>query len=192
MQTIERLRRDINNCVLCQSTLPLEPRPIVQFSAESKLLIVGQAPGIKAHKLNRPFEDASGNRLRNWLGLNRAQFYDASLTAIVPMGFCYPGRGTSGDLPPLQECAKQWRTSLLKELKFVQLTIVVGLYAMRYHFPQNRSNLTEIVKDWSSLLPSYVALPHPSPRNNIWLKKNPWFEKDCVPELQKRIKDVVS
>ncbi len=192
MQPIEQLRNHINSCLLCQSTLPFEPRPIVQFSAESKLLIVGQAPGIKAHELSRPFDDASGTRLRSWLGLSREQFYDASLTAILPMGFCYPGRGSSGDLPPKKECAPQWRAKLLHELKSVQLTIVIGLYAMRYHFPQNRSNLTAIVKDWSSWLPTHIPLPHPSPRNNIWLKRNPWFERDCVPVLQMRVKDVVS
>ncbi|WP_024599447.1 uracil-DNA glycosylase family protein [Pseudoalteromonas sp. TAE56] len=183
----------VSKCVICEAHLPLGARPVIQFNPNARILIAGQAPGVKVHETGVPFNDASGNRLREWLGLTRDEFYDANNIAILPMGFCYPGRGKSGDLPPRKECAPAWREQLLAALPNIELTIVLGKYAQAYHLPETKKMpLTELVKSWREYWPNYLVLPHPSPRNNIWLKKNPWFEQDVLPELDKRIATILN
>ena len=183
----------VSKCVICDPHLPLGARPVIQFNPNARILIAGQAPGIKVHETGVPFNDASGNRLREWLGLTRDEFYDANNIAILPMGFCYPGRGKSGDLPPRKECAPAWREQLLAALPNIELTIVLGKYAQAYHLPETKKMpLTELVKSWREYWPNYLVLPHPSPRNNIWLKKNPWFEQDVLPELDKHVAAILN
>jgi len=187
------LIEQVSKCVICEPHLPLGARPVIQFNPNARILIAGQAPGIKVHETGVPFNDASGNRLREWLGLTRDEFYDANNIAILPMGFCYPGRGKSGDLPPRKECAPAWREQLLATLPNIELTIVLGKYAQAYHLPETKKMpLTELVKSWREYWPKYLVLPHPSPRNNIWLKKNPWFEQTVLPELGKRIATILN
>ncbi|MEK2646939.1 uracil-DNA glycosylase family protein [Bdellovibrio sp. BCCA] len=181
------LLKKIRKCTLCRKDLPLEPRPILNFSASSKILITGQAPGIKAHDSETPWNDASGDRLRQWLGISKEDFYDANKIAIVPMGFCYPGKGTSGDLPPRPECAKKWMTQIREHLTEIELHILVGGYAIDHFLPSHAKDLTATVKNWEKFYPQFIPMPHPSPRNNIWLKKNPWFEKELVPEMRKLV-----
>ncbi|KAA1157449.1 uracil-DNA glycosylase family protein [Pseudoalteromonas fuliginea] len=188
-----QLIEQVSKCVICEPHLPLGARPVIQFNPNARILIAGQAPGIKVHETGVPFNDASGNRLREWLGLTIDEFYDANNIAILPMGFCYPGRGKSGDLPPRKECAPTWREQLLAALPNIELTIVLGKYAQAYHLPDTKKMpLTELVKSWREYWPNYLVLPHPSPRNNIWLKKNPWFEQDVLPELGKRIATILN
>lgn len=184
MQTLSSLLTDVRACKLCEEHLPLGPRPIVQINAAAQLLIAGQAPGRKVHETGIPFNDPSGDRLREWLGISRDAFYDAKHVAILPMGFCYPGTGSSGDLPPRPECAHTWRANLLSRLTNIKLTLVIGQYAMAYHFPNDTLTVTQAVLAWRKYWPDKVVLPHPSPRNNLWLKRNPWFEKDLIPELR--------
>lgn len=182
----------VRACAACREHLPLGPRPVFQIGAGARILIAGQAPGIRVHRSGVPFDDPSGDRLRDWLGLTRDQFYDPALIAILPMGFCYPGTGPSGDLPPRPECAPLWRASLLERLTDLRLTIVIGQYAMNEHLPECRSNsLTEVVRGWRSRLPSLMPLPHPSPRNNRWLAKNPWFAVEALPALRGRVAEVL-
>ncbi len=181
----------IRACRVCED-LPLGPRPIVQFSSASKILIVGQAPGRITHHKGIPFDDPSGDRLREWLGVSRDMFYDASTFAILPMGFCFPGTGKSGDLPPRTACAVTWRDQVLKALVSVELTIVIGRYAIDWHLPEYaRRSVTEAVKGWSDLWPTQIILPHPSPRNNRWLKSNPWFTNQLLPELHDRVQAIL-
>jgi len=180
----------------CVKDLPMGARPVVQIHPKAKILIAGQAPGIRVHKSGVPFDDPSGDRLRAWLGIDKDTFYDAKQIAILPMGFCYPGTGKSGDLPPRKECAEKWREPLLSILKNIDLTLVIGQYALKWHIYKNggdtkKKTLTATVQDWESYWPDQLPLPHPSPRNNIWLKKNPWFEKDLIPVLQKRVKKLL-
>ena len=151
------------------------------------LLIVGQAPGRKVHESGIPFQDASGERLRSWLGITSEIFYDERRVAILPMGFCFPGTGVSGDLPPRPDCAPAWRNELLYHLRSVQLTLVIGQFAQDYHLPNAGSSVTEVVQSWRMHLPSVIPLPHPSPRNNRWLAQNPWFEAELLPVLRKRV-----
>ena len=184
---------DIRGCRLCAEELPFEPRPVIQASLESRILVVGQAPGTRVHETGIPFNDPSGDRLREWMGVTREQFYDPRLIALVPMGFCYPGKGKSGDLPPRAECEKAWRADLLEFLDRIELTIVLGQYAQRYHLgDQQGRNLTETVRQWHSYWPALIALPHPSPRNNLWLRKNPWVESEIIPQLQVRIQEILT
>ncbi|MBH0039275.1 uracil-DNA glycosylase family protein [Pseudoalteromonas sp. SWN166] len=188
-----QLMDQVSKCVICEPHLPLGARPVIQFSPNARILIAGQAPGIKVHETGVPFNDASGNRLREWLGLTRDEFYNANNIAILPMGFCYPGRGKSGDLPPRKECAPAWREQLLAALPNIELTIVLGKYAQAYHLPDTKKlPLTELVKSWREYWPNYLVLPHPSPRNNIWLKKNPWFEQTVLPELSERVATILN
>ncbi|MBH0028465.1 uracil-DNA glycosylase family protein [Pseudoalteromonas sp. SWN29] len=188
-----QLMDQVSKCVICEPHLPLGARPVIQFSPNARILIAGQAPGIKVHETGVPFNDASGNRLREWLGLTRDEFYNANNIAILPMGFCYPGRGKSGDLPPRKECAPAWREQLLAALPNIELTIVLGKYAQVYHLPSTKKlPLTELVKSWREYWPNYLVLPHPSPRNNIWLKKNPWFEQTVLPELSVRVAKILN
>ena len=188
---LENLLEEVRNCRICESSLPLGPRPIVQVHGDAKILIAGQAPGSKVHRTGIPFDDPSGDRLRDWLGLDRKDFYDETKVAILPMGFCYPGTGNSGDMPPRPECAPKWRSSLLAQLPNVSLTLVIGKYALDYHLPSATQSLTQTVSEWRSHWPSIVPLPHPSPRNNRWLSKNPWFTTDLLPELRGRVLEVL-
>lgn len=201
---IDQLCSQVRACTLCADRLKDGVRPVVQMGHNARVLIVGQAPGAKVHASGIPFDDASGDRLRDWMGVDKSTFYDPQKTAILPMGFCYPGTGKSGDLPPLKICAETWRQRLLDSLTNVQLTLVVGQYAQAWHLsgnqngvegcneiPAAKKNLTETVKSWGDYYRAseqqLLPLPHPSPRNNIWLKKNPWFETDVLPTLKQRV-----
>ena len=144
------------------------------------------------HESGIPFDDASGDRLRDWMGIGRDAFYDEQEVAILPMGFCYPGTGRSGDLSPRPECAPQWREALLQQMKAVELTLVIGAYAMAWHLNADAGSLTEVVRDWKVHWPQVLPLPHPSPRNNMWLAKNPWFGREVLPELRARVKMVLA
>jgi uracil-DNA glycosylase len=192
MSTLPSLLTEIRACTLCTGHLPLGPRPVLQAAASARILIAGQAPGRKVHDTGIPFNDASGERLRNWLGLSREQFYDDSQIAIVPMGFCYPGTGKSGDLPPRPECAAAWRGALLAQLKNIELTLVIGQYALAYHLPDAGKSVTESVRAWHQHWPHTLPLPHPSPRNNLWLRRNPWFEEEVLPALRTRVAEVLA
>ena len=177
---------EVKACRICAEYL--DPRPIFQMHPRAKILIAGQAPGKKVHETGIPFNDPSGDRLRAWMGVTRETFYDAKKIAILPMGFCYPGTGKSGDLPPRPECAAHWRKKLLAQLPNIELTLVIGQYAQDWHLSDTQKpTLTETVRAWKDYWPKMLALPHPSPRNNIWLKKNQWFEKEVIPKLQKNI-----
>lgn len=192
MTSLDSLLTRVRACTLCAAHLPLGPRPVLQISESAQILIVGQAPGRKVHETGIPFNDASGDRLRSWLGISRDAFYDDSKVAIIPMGFCFPGTGKSGDLPPRPECAPAWRAALLSHLKHIKLTLVIGRYAMAYHLPNEKGTLTETVQAWQQYWPQIAPLPHPSPRNNLWLKRNPWFEVERVPQLQRRVTEILS
>jgi len=185
---MNQLLSEIRACTICQSALPLGPHPIIQASKKSRLLLIGQAPGAKVHASGVPWDDASGNNLRQWLGLDKTQFYDAELIALMPMGFCYPGAGKSGDLPPRPECAPTWHQLLLDQMPNIELTILIGQYAQnRYLGNKMSGNLTETVRNWHTYFPLYLPLPHPSPRNQIWMRKNPWFEQELLPVLKEKV-----
>jgi uracil-DNA glycosylase len=192
MTDFEALLSEVRRCKICEPHLPLGARPVLQLHPDARILIAGQAPGLKVHQSGIPFADASGDRLREWLGVSEEVFYDPHQIAILPMGFCYPGSGKSGDLPPRPECAATWRSRLLNVLTNLRLTIVIGQYALRYHLPQEKGNLTEIVKNWQQYFPEVIPLPHPSPRNNRWLKKNPWFESELLPTLRVTVKKALN
>ena len=192
MQSFEQLLTQIRACTLCAPHLPLGPRPVVQIHPQSRILIIAQAPGRKVHETGIPFNDASGNRLRDWLGVTREQFYDAEQIAILPMGFCYPGAGKSGDLPPRQECAPTWHSRVLEQLNRIELTLLIGKYAQDYYLSQGPATLTERVKSWQSHWPGMMPLPHPSPRNNIWLRRNPWFGEELLPALRERVAGILN
>ncbi|GAA4305467.1 uracil-DNA glycosylase family protein [Aestuariibaculum suncheonense] len=189
---MQDLLENIKQCTLCKDVLPLGPRPVMAAHPESKIVIVGQAPGTKVHASGIPWNDASGKQLRNWLGVTAEQFYNPKQFAIIPMGFCYPGKGKSGDLPPRPECAPQWHQSLFDALKQVELVLLIGMYAQNYYLKnQAKNTLTETVKNYCSYLPKYLPLPHPSPRNRFWLTKNPWFETEVLPELKTRVHNIL-
>ena len=178
----------VRACTLCAPFLPLGPRPVLQAGAGARILIASQAPGRKVHASGVPFDDASGERLREWLQMPREVFYDEQRVAIVPMGFCYPGKGTSGDAPPRPECAPTWRAPLLELLPHVELTVVVGQYAIGWHLPASRGRpLAETVRASAAPDSRVIALPHPSPRNNGWLKHNPWFEAEWLAVVRARV-----
>lgn len=181
------LLQRIRACQLCAPQLPCGPRPVLQAAASARVLVVGQAPGRRVHDTGVPFNDPSGERLRTWMGLERAVFYDAAQVALVPMGFCYPGTGANGDLPPRPECAATWRAPLLALLPGIELTLVIGQYALGWHVPQHRGALTEAVRANPYRDGALWVLPHPSPRNNRWLARNPWFEQDCIAALRARV-----
>jgi uracil-DNA glycosylase len=182
------LLQQVRSCTLCAPHLPLGVRPVLQVHPAARILVVGQAPGIKVHNSGIPFDDASGERLREWMGVSRAVFYDPTQVAIVPMGFCYPGTGKSGDLPPRPECAPQWRQQVMAHLPNIALTLVIGQYAQAWHLPKSNDNsVTRTVERWAEFAPAVLPLPHPSPRNNIWLKRNPWFSQSLLPVLQQAV-----
>ena len=192
MQPLSSLLAEVHACSLCAQHLPLGPRPVLQVHAAARILVAGQAPGRKVHETGVPFNDASGDRLRAWLGVSREVFYDEKKIAILPMGFCFPGTGKSGDLPPRPECAPTWRKPLLSRLKHLELTLLIGQYAQAYHLPGRGASLTEVVSGWRDHWPRVVPLPHPSPRNNLWLKRNPWFEEELLPMLRVRVAAVLA
>ncbi|MGL0934457.1 uracil-DNA glycosylase family protein [Vibrio vulnificus] len=184
---LEPLLTQIRACQVCASALPLGANPVVQAHSEAKILIIGQAPGTKVHHTSIPWNDASGNRLRVWLDIEKQTFYDPKQIAIMPMGFCYPGQGQSGDLPPRKECAPLWHEALLKHLPNIELTLLIGQYAQNRYLSNKPKTLTETVQNWQAWLPDYLPLPHPSPRNTLWLRKNPWFEEQTVPYLRQQV-----
>jgi len=177
----------MKTCTLCAPHLPLGPRPVFQLHPNASILIVGHAPGKKVHETGVPFDDASGKRLREWLGISTDTFYDATRVAILPMGLCYPGTGKSGDLPPRPECALTWHQAVLNQLPNIKLKVLLGAYAQAAYCSKEHKTLTERVAAWKNYLPNSMPLPHPSPRNNIWLKKNPWFEVDVLPALKQQM-----
>ncbi len=183
---MESLLRDIKNCTICAEHLPLGPNPVVQASEESRICIIGQAPGSKVHQTGIAWDDPSGNRLREWLDVSNQEFYNPELFALVPMGFCYPGRGKTGDNPPRPECAPTWHELLLASMPNLSLILLIGTYAQNYYL-SDKNTLTQRVKEFERCPTPYFPLPHPSPRNNIWLKKNPWFQERVLPELQKSV-----
>ncbi|EGQ7997265.1 uracil-DNA glycosylase family protein [Vibrio vulnificus] len=184
---LEPLLTQIRACQVCASALPLGANPVIQAHSEAKILIIGQAPGTKVHHTSIPWNDASGNRLRAWLDIEKQTFYDPKQIAIMPMGFCYPGQGQSGDLPPRKECAPLWHEALLKHLPNIELTLLIGQYAQNRYLSNKPKTVTETVQNWQAWLPDYLPLPHPSPRNTLWLRKNPWFEEQTVPYLRQQV-----
>ncbi len=190
---MDTLLSDIRACEVCKAHLPLGPRPIVSGHPEAKIIIIGQAPGTKVHNSGIPWDDASGKQLRKWLDIPDDLFYDESKIAIVPMGFCYPGKGKSGDLPPRPECAPLWHKPLLDLMPALELIILIGQYAQKYYLKQlAQKTLTETVKAYDNYLPQYLPLPHPSPRNRFWFIKNPWFDDTVIPMLQNRVREILS
>lgn len=181
------LLQEIRGCRHCEDILPLGPRPVLRAGTGARILIVGQAPGTKVHATGIPWDDPSGVRLRQWLAMEPEQFYDESSIAIIPMGFCYPGRGKSGDLPPPPDCAPLWHERLLQQMPELELVLLVGSYAQAYYLGRSRETLTQRVQRWADFGPRYFPLPHPSPRNTLWLRRNPWFEEQVVPALRRRV-----
>ncbi len=184
---------EVRACRLCEPALPLGARPILQLDPRARILIAGQAPGRRAHLSGVPFSDVSGDRLRQWLGIDKDIFYDASRIALLPMGFCFPGTGKGGDLPPRPECAATWRRQLLAQLTQLQLTLVIGQYAVAWHLPQYAgTRLSDLVADWRTHWPQLLPMPHPSPRNQRWLRQHPWFEAEVLPQLQARVQTLLA
>ena len=205
---LDQLLADVRACTLCAAHLPHGVRPVLQMGIGARILIVGQAPGRKVHDSGVPFNDVSGERLRAWLGVDRDTFYDASRVALLPMGFCFPGTRKGADLPPRPECAATWRVRLLAQLQQVQLTVVLGRYALAWHLraaqradgeadvaagPTARASesVTGVVQDWRRYAPEKFVLPHPSPRNQLWVRRNPWFEAELLPALRLRVAEVL-
>ncbi len=186
-ESLDALIVRVRACRICEDVLPLGPRPVLQAAEAAKVLVVGQAPGTRVHDTGVPFNDPSGERLRAWMGVEPVTFYDPQCIALLPMGFCYPGRGGGGDLPPDPRCAATWRQALLARLPNIRLTIVLGAYAQAWHLPDVEKTLTDTVRRWRDFAPSIIPAPHPSPRNNRWLRNNPWFEAEVVPYLQEQV-----
>ena len=182
-----KLIRRIKACQHCAAEMQFEPRPVIQIGSNASILIIGQAPGKKVFDTRIPFNDASGDRLRNWMGIEQPQFYDPDKVAIVPMAFCYPGRGRSGDLAPSKHCAPKWHKDVLNALPNVRLTLLIGQYAHAYYLDDERKTLADRVLYWKDEDSNIIPMVHPSPRNNIWLAKNPWFEREIVPLLRKKV-----
>jgi len=186
------LLESVRACRVCEAHLPLGPRPVLQLHEAARILLVGQAPSARVHASGRPWDDASGERLRAWLGIDAARFYDPRQIAIMPMGYCYPGRGAHGDSPPRPECAPRWHDRLLAELPARSLTVLIGQYAQRHFLGARRgASLTDTVRAWRDHGPTYLPIPHPSPRNQLWLRRHPWFEAEVVPMLQARIQSLL-
>lgn len=186
---VQSLLTEIRACRACADDLPHEPRPVLRASRTARLCIVGQAPGTRVHASGIPFDDPSGDRLREWLGVDREAFYDENKFAIIPMGFCFPGLDTKGgDKPPLKRCAQIWRGRLFETLGQIDFTIIIGTYAQAWHLGRDRKKtVTETVAAWRDYMPDAITLPHPSWRNNAWLKKNPWFEAEVLPALRAEV-----
>lgn len=198
MTKLDRLTAEIRACRICvenpiKTPLPHEPRPVLRVSRTARLCIVGQAPGTRVHASGTPFTDPSGDRLRDWMGVTPDEFYDVSRIAIVPMGFCFPGLDAKGgDLPPRRECAEAWRTQLFELLPQMGLTLLVGQYAQAWHLGAARKgSLTDTVAAWRDYAPRFIPLPHPSWRNNAWIRKHPWFEEDLLPVLKREVRRLI-
>ena len=191
--SLTRLLREVRACQICSANLPLGPRPVLQLASSARLLIIGQAPGSKVHQSGIPWSDLSGDRLRDWMKLDRSVFYDKTRVAILPIGFCYPGAGESrGDLPPRPECAPRWHERLLKHLPNLEVTVLVGQYAQRHYLRSQRmGSMTETVKAFIAYGPRFFPLPHPSWRSGIWMRKHAWFEPSVIPELRKVVRKVI-
>lgn len=182
------LLREVRACRLCEAHLPLGPRPVLQAGAGARILVVGQAPGTRVHASGVPWDDASGERLRGWMGIDKTVFYEPRQIAVIPMGLCYPGRGNGGDLPPRPECAPQWMGRLLAALPQVELTLLIGLHAQRYFLGARRQRtLTETVRHWQDYAPAFFPLPHPSPRNTPWFQNHPWLDAELLPALRDQV-----
>jgi uracil-DNA glycosylase len=190
--SLTSLLGEISTCTICAPHLPHGPRPVLQAHRDARVLIVGQAPGRRVHESGIPFQDPSGVRLRDWMGVDESTFYDATKIAIVPMGFCFPGSAPSGDLPPRPECAPAWRERVLGQLTNVGLTLVLGRYAQQWHLGQPSRNVTETVAAWGDYWPERLPLPHPSPRNQGWFKRNAWFETEVLPLLRSRVAELLA
>lgn len=192
MDAFETLVTDMRACQICKG-LPLGPRPLFKMDRAVKILIAGQAPGRITHAKGIPFDDPSGDRLRKWLGVDRDVFYDDPRIGILPMGFCFPGSSTSGDLPPREECAPTWREQALAQMPALELVLIIGRYAIDWHMPDAKGqSITALASNWQAFWPNQLVMPHPSPRNNRWLKVNPWFEVDVIPALQSRVAGMLS
>ena len=190
---LARLLAEVAACTVCTPHLPLGPRPILQVGARARLLIAGQAPGRRVHERGIPFDDRTGDALRAWLGIDRATFYDPERVAILSIGFCYPGRGQGGDLPPRPECAPLWQARLLARMPAVGLTLLLGRHAQRHHLGARcRPSLTDTVRAFRDYLPTHFPLPHPSPRNRPWFQRHPWFEQQVLPALRVEVHSVLA
>jgi uracil-DNA glycosylase len=189
--SLSRVASEARSCTLCAKHLPHEPRPVFLVGAKARLLIVGQAPGRRVHETGIPWNDPSGDNLRDWLGMDRAAFYDIARIAIVPAGLCYPGTVDGGDLPPRPECAPLWQPRFRAALPGLELTLLVGRYAQAYYLKKNvKESLAETVRSYRDYLPQFFPLPHPSPRNRLWMKRNPWFARSVVPALRRRVRSL--
>ena len=192
-RTLDALLTAVRGCRACDAHLPLGPRPVLRAGETARILVVGQAPGVRVHTTGIPWGDPSGERLRTWMGVDNDVFYDESRVAIIPMGYCYPGRGNGGDMPPRSECASLWLDHLLAKLPRIELTLLIGQYAQRHFLARRRKpSLAETAKAWREYAPQYIPLPHPSPRNQPWFKRHVWFEEQLVPMLQSRIKTLLA
>ncbi len=193
-RALEALLREVRACRICAGVLPLGPRPTLRAQVSARILIVGQAPGTKVHATGIPWNDPSGDRLRAWMGLDRDRFYDDSRIAIIPMGYCYPGRNArGGDLPPRKECAQIWLPRLLEHLQGIRLTLLIGGYAQQHYLgDRTKPSLTETVHAWRAYMPRHLPLPHPSFRNLRWLRDNPWFESEVLPVLRDTVAQILS
>jgi len=193
---LDKLLSEVRACQVCEPDLPLGANPIVRAKRSARILIIGQAPGTKVHDSGVPWDDPSGRRLRKWMKIDDEMFYNPAKIAIMPMGFCYPGKGKSGDLPPREECAPLWHKKLLAHLPNIKLTLLIGQYAQNHYLTSSEfysdGTVTETVKNWKKFSPKYFPLPHPSPRNTLWLKKNPWFERKPIPQLRKQVRSALS
>jgi uracil-DNA glycosylase len=191
--SVKELKQQIAACAICSEHLPHDPRPVTSWQPGSRILIIGQAPGRAVHASGVPWQDASGHLLRSWLSVSDEQFYDPEIFALMPMGFCFPGKGKSGDMAPRPECAPQWHALILEQLKKIELTILIGTYSQKYYLKETgRSNLTENVRAFREFLPKVLPLPHPSPRNRPWISANPWFENELLPELRQRVRKIIA
>lgn len=189
---MQNLLSEIKQCTVCVPHLDFGANPVVSGSPNSKIVIIGQAPGTKVHQSGIPWDDASGKQLRSWLNVSNEEFYNINNFAIVPMGFCYPGKGASGDKPPRKECAPLWHQQLLDKMPNVKMIILIGMYAQNYYLKDKaKRTLTETVDNYPAYLPKYFVMPHPSPRNRFWLTKNPWFEKNVIPVLQQKVNEII-
>ncbi|GAA0872220.1 uracil-DNA glycosylase family protein [Gangjinia marincola] len=187
---MKNLLEEIRRCEVCKAHLPLGANPIISASKDSKIILVSQAPGRLAHLHTKAWDDPSGRRLREWLGVNETTFYDPINFAVLPMGFCYPGKSATGDLPPRSECAPLWHAHVLNQLKKPQLFILIGGYAQKAYL-KDATTLTDRVKRMNDYLPNYLPLPHPSPVNHFWMRKNLWFETEKLPAIKRIIQDIL-
>ena len=189
--TLKDLLADVRTCTHCEPQLQLGARPVLSMADSARILVIGHAPGTRVHAMGIPWNDPSGDRLRCWMDVDRATFCDEGRIAIMPMGFCYPVKGASGDLPPRPECAPRWHAHLLEHLPNLELTLLVGSYAQNYYLDRRHATLTQRVAAWQEYLPQFIPLVHPSPRNTYWLQQNPWFEAELVPALRQRVHNLL-